>query len=368
VSPVAPSTGTPTGTVLFKDGSTTLATVSLSGGSATYSTAALAKGSHSITAVYSGDSNYLTSTSGALSQVVNQAATTTTVTSSRNPSTYGQSVTFTATVAIVAPGSGIPSGTVTFKDGSTTLGTVNFSSQGQATFTTSSLAAGSHSITAVYNGDSNFTGSTSSALTQSVLLDTTVTVTSSNNNPSTYGQAITFTATVSPTPPAGGVPTGTVTFMDGNTVLGTGTLNSSSQATFTTTLLTAGSHSITAVYGGDVNYAGSTSAVLTQTVSQAGTTTAVSSSANPGTYGQPVTFTAAVTSFAGARPSGTVQFWDGSTLLGTGTLVWDATTGQMEATFTTSSLSRGTHSIHATYLGDSNFNGSTSSNLSETIV
>jgi hypothetical protein len=368
VSPVAPSTGTPTGSVIFKDGSTTLATVNLTGGSASYSTAALAKGSHSITVVYSGDSNFITSTSSALSQTVNQAATTTTVTSSHNPSTYGQSVTFTATVAIVAPGAGTPSGTVTFKDGSTTLGTVSFSSQGQATFTTSALAAGSHSITAVYNSDSNFTGSTSSALTQSVLLDTTVTVTSSNNNPSTYGQSVTFTATVTATPPAGGVPTGTVTFMDGNTVLGTGTLNSAAQATFTTSLLTAGSHSITAVYGGDVDYAGSTSAVLTETVNLADTSTTLSSSANSVPYGQPVTFTVAVTSFAGARPSGTVQFWDGSTLLGTGTLVWDATTGQMEATFTTSSLSRGSHSIHATYLGDSNLNGSTSSNLSEMIV
>jgi hypothetical protein len=244
---------------------------------------------------------------------------------------------------------------------------VTISGQGQATFTTSALAAGSHSITAVYNGDSNFTGSTSAALTQSVLLDTTVTVASSNHNPATYGQAITFTATVTPTSPAGGIPTGTVTFMDGTTVLGTGTLNSASQATFTTSLLTAGSHSITAVYGGDVDYAGSTSAILTQTVSQANTSTTLTSSANPDSYGQPVTFTAAVTSFAGAQPTGTVQFWDGSTLLGTGTLVWDATTGQMKATFTTSSLSRGTHSIHATYLGDSNFNGSASSNVTETV-
>jgi hypothetical protein len=76
-------------------------------------------------------------------------------------------VTFTATVNALAPGAGTPSGTVTFKDGTTVLGTGALSS-GQATFSTNALAVGSHSITAVYTADANFNGSTSAALVQKV--------------------------------------------------------------------------------------------------------------------------------------------------------------------------------------------------------
>ncbi|EET89493.1 Fibronectin type III domain protein [Clostridium carboxidivorans P7] len=153
--------GGATGIVTFKDGTVTLGTGTISGGTATFSTSALTGGAHTITAVYGGDANYSGSISSAFTQVVNTAASTTTLGSSANPSFYGQSVTFTATV----PGGA--TGTVTFKDGSTTLGTGTLSS-GTATFSISALAVGSHSITAVYGGDANYNGSTSSALTQVV--------------------------------------------------------------------------------------------------------------------------------------------------------------------------------------------------------
>jgi hypothetical protein len=185
-------------------------------------------------------------------------ATSTTLASSLNPSTFGQSVTFTATVTAT---SGTPTGTVTFKDGTTTLGTGTLSG-GKATFTTSTLAAGSHSITGVYGGDTNFAGSSSPAITQTVNRATSSTSLASSLNPSTFGAAVTFTATVTST---GGTPTGTVTFKDGTTTLGTGTL-SGGKATFTTSTLAKGSHSIVAVYSGSVNYLGSTSPTLTQTV------------------------------------------------------------------------------------------------------
>jgi hypothetical protein len=153
--------------VTFKDGSTTLGTATLSGGAATLTTAALAVGSHSFTAAYAGDGNFTASTSAALAQTVQQAGSTTVVSSSANPSAPGKAVTFTATVAAAAPGSGTPTGTVTFKDGSTTLGTATLSG-GAATLTTSALAAGSHPITATYSGDANFAPSTSATLTQVV--------------------------------------------------------------------------------------------------------------------------------------------------------------------------------------------------------
>src|SRR5579863_9992825 len=129
------------------------------------------------------------------------------------------------------------------------------------------------------------------------------------------GQPVTLTATVTSN---AGTPTGTVTFKDGSTTLGTGTVGSGRQATFTTSTLSVGSHSITAVYGGDNNFSGSTSSALAQAV-HASTTTALSSSVNPSTFGQSVIFTATVTSNAGTPP-GSVAFKDGSTTLGTGTL------------------------------------------------
>src|SRR5439155_5954095 len=130
------------------------------------------------------------STSVALTQTVNKANTTTTVASSANPSVFGQSVTFTATVAVVAPGAGSPSGTVTFLDGATTLGSGALSGS-TATFSTSALAVGSHSITASYGGDTNFNTSASAVLTQTVNKANTTTSVASSVNPSVFGQSVT---------------------------------------------------------------------------------------------------------------------------------------------------------------------------------
>ena len=157
---------------------------------------------------------------------------------------------------------------MTFRDGVTTLGTATLSS-GKATLTTSTLAAANHSITVVYSGDTHFTGGTSATLTQAVARAATTTAVVSSQNPSISGQLVTFTATVTATAPGTGIPAGTVSFKDGSTVIGTGTLNGSGQATFGTSTLTVGSHSITVVYSGNASYKTSTSAVLTQVVNAA---------------------------------------------------------------------------------------------------
>lgn len=157
--------GTPTGTVTFKDGATVLGTITLSAGVAKLTTKTLKVGAHSITAIYNGSVSFFASTSAALKQTVNKASTSTSLTSTPNPSTLGQTVKFTATVK--ATTSGTPTGTVTFKDGTTTLGTGTLAS-GQATFSTAALAKGKHSITAVYGGSSSYLGSTSPVLTQTV--------------------------------------------------------------------------------------------------------------------------------------------------------------------------------------------------------
>jgi uncharacterized repeat protein (TIGR02543 family) len=185
--------------------------------------------------------------------------------SAPNPSGYGQRVTFVALVLPMTWCPGMPTGTVTFKDAGVTLGTGTLNACGLATFSTSSLSVGKHSITATYEGGVKFNGSTSSALSQKVKACTTVKVVSSTN-PSVYRQSVTFTATVVAKEPGAGVPTGKVTFKDGWRTLGTGTLDATGHATYSTSSLSVGVHSITAVYGGDDNFCWSTSSVLCQNV------------------------------------------------------------------------------------------------------
>jgi hypothetical protein len=221
-------------------------------------------GPHSITAAYGGSTSYNTSTSAVLTQTVKKAGSSTSLTSSHNPSVFDQSVTFTATVAAVAPGGGTPTGTVTFKNGATVLGTGTLSS-GKATFSTSALAVGPHSITAAYGGSTSYNTSTSAVLTQTVNKASSSTKLASSLNPSTLGKTVTFTITVATVAPGSGTPTGTVTLKNGAIIVGTAALTSG-KATVSTALLTHGAHSMTAVYSGSANDLGSTSPVLTQTV------------------------------------------------------------------------------------------------------
>jgi uncharacterized repeat protein (TIGR03803 family) len=187
-------------------------------------------------------------------------ATATTLTSSTDPSTYGQTVTFTAVVTSSA-GSPPDGETVSFMIGKTLLGTGELSG-GSASLTTSSLPVGSRIIRAVYAGDSTFAGSASRAVKQMVGQATTTTVLASSLNPSTVGQWVTFTATV--TPEISGTPTGRVDFYDGTTLLRSVAL-SLGEAEFTTAGLTSGPHTITVAYTGDAEFTASSTA-LTQTV------------------------------------------------------------------------------------------------------
>ena len=192
--------------------------------------------------------------------------TTTVVTSSVSPSAFGQSVTFTATVAASAPGAGTPAGTVTFKQGSNVLGTITLDANGQATFTTTALPVGSLHITAAYSGSVNWSASTSPALTQTVTKDNTATALTSSSDPSVNGHSVTFTATVTANAPGGGIPSGKVAFMDGTKKLGAVALDATGHASFATSKLAIGNHKITAVYKGSSDDNTSTSPVVVQTV------------------------------------------------------------------------------------------------------
>ena len=155
-----------------------------------------------------------------------KASSTVALVSSLNPSTFGAGVTFTATVTSGA------TGTVTFLEGATTLGTGTVSGV-IATLTTSSLTGGPHTITAQYGGDSNYNGSTSTALTQTVNPATSTVGLVSSLNPSTFGASVTLTTAVRPEPP-GPSPSTTA-----QRPLGTGTI-SNGIATLTTSSLAAG--------------------------------------------------------------------------------------------------------------------------------
>src|SRR2546425_332865 len=361
VSPVPPAVGTPTGTVTFNDGTTSLGVVTLVNGSASLTVSTVAVGSHSLTAAYSGGGHFQASTSATVTQTVNQGSTSTSLTSTPNPSNVGQAVTLTATVSAVSPAAGVPTGTITFRDGATSLGVVTLVN-GSASLTVSTLATGNHSLTAIYSGSPSFLGSTSPVVTQAVNLLNTSTSLTSTPNPSTTGQAVTLTATVSPVPPATGVPTGTVTFRDGANSLSTVALVNGS-ASLTISTLALGSHSLTAVYSGSATFATSTSPVVNQVVNApaaAATSTTINSTPNPSSLGQTVTLSATVTSGAGV-PTGTVTFRDGATALGIVTLV------NASASPSISTLAAGSHSLTAVYSGDASFAASTSPTVTQIV-
>jgi Bacterial Ig-like domain (group 3) len=192
-------------------------------------------------------------------------ATTAMLVISAAAASSGAPVTFTAT--ITSSTSGTPTGTVTFLDGAAVLGTGMLNGSGVASFTTSTLAVGTHSITAKYYGSANFAGSTSAAVMETITpaaASATTTALVSSAASTSSGAPVTFTATIKSS--TSGTPTGTVTFLDGTIALGTGTLSGSGVASFTTSTLAVGTHSITAAYGGDSNFAASTSTVMSQIV------------------------------------------------------------------------------------------------------
>lgn len=463
--------GTPTGTAqLFVDGIATGDTEPLTGGVAVFNPiTSLTAGDHTIRVAYSGDGNF-TSSAGTLGQHVDKAATAVALIASPSPSAQDQAVTLTATVAAVAPGSGDPSGTVTFLADGNTIGASSLTSTAdgmQASVSVATLAPGGHTLQATYNGDADFSGSQSAQVDQTVISGAaqaaTTTHISSSVNPSTYGQLITFTADVSAVDSSAGTPQGTVQFsLDGTNIgepvsvengvavsptiaspdpgdhlviaaylpgdgfaasgdtltqtiadasvhvalsssaassaygqsvtfhaavssqqvgtgvptglaqfyvddqpLGTavalsaaGTADSPAVAT-----LKPGAHTVAVVYSGDVDFVGD-SATTTQTVARIATTTTIASSKPAASYGDSITFTATVTPASPAlgAAAGTVVFTDGTTSLGSSAVAPDGT-----ATLTTSALAAGAHAITAAYTGSTTFAPSTSATLNQAV-
>ncbi len=339
VSPGSGSSATPAGSVSCTDGGTNVGSTTLSGGSATLNLSGLVVGSHSFQCTYAGNASFLGSTSNVLSATVGKDPSSVGLGTSGTPSTFGTPVTFTATMTA----GGANGEVITFLDGGSSIGTGVLTS-GTATLTISTLAGGNHTITASYPGDVDYNGSTSVGLTQVVNTAASSVILGTSGTPSTFGSAVTFTATLT-----GGANGEIITFYNGAASIGTGTI-SSGKATLTISTLAVGSQTITASYPGDGNYTGSTSAGLTQVVNKVAVGLAIGSSLNPSTYLSSITITVTTTPVLGVIPTGTVTLTDGSTTLATLTL---GATGS--AAYTTSALTAGSHPIAGTYNGNGNY-------------
>ncbi len=362
----------PTGTVTFEDGGTPIAgesDVALTGSSpytATYTTSTLSVATHALSAVYNPPTGYSGST-GTLSFTVTGIGTTTSLSASQtSPVTYGTSVNFTALVSDAD--SSAPTGTVTFEDGGTPIaGEIDVALTGSspytATYTTSTLSVATHSLTAVYNPPAGYSSSFGALTFKVNAIGTTTTLTASPPSPVYSGTSVAFTATVSDADSS--APTGTVTFEDGGTAIAgeidvalTG--SSPYTATYTTSTLSAATHSITAVYNPPADYSSSNDALSFTVNPLKPTTTDLSvSPTSPQLLGTSETLTATVSDSDSSAPTGTVTFEDGGTAIAGEIDVALTGSSPYTATYTTSTLSAGTHELSAVYNPPAGFLSST---------
>lgn len=413
LSPSTSGSNTTNGeTITFSNGGTAIGTAILTGGVATLTTTTLPAGTDGITASYPGDTNFTTSTSPSVQVVVSAPSKTTTalaLAAVPSSGTYGQSVSLTATLSPFSSGSNTTNGeTVTFSNGGTAIGTAMFTS-GVATLTTTTLPVGTDSLTAVYAGDTNFTGS--NAALSFTVSKATATVTLGSLTATYNGSAHAVTATTTPAglsigftyngsatapiaagsypvvatisdPNYTGTATGTLVISKASATVTLGGLSATFDGTahaVTTTTVPAGL-SVSVTYNGsatapsaagsyavaatitDPNYTRSATGTLVIATPLLASSTTLASSASSVPAGTSFTLTATVKGSSGT-PTGAVTFLNGSTSLGTGTL-----NGSGVATLTTSLSAVGTDSITAQYGGDGTFSASTSSAVSVTVV
>jgi len=265
VTATAPGSGIPAGTVTVSDGIVTSPSCTLNGsGAYTCTLASTSAGSKTLTATYAGNANYLTS-NGTHAQTINKASTTTTLTTvTSNPSVVGQSYTASGSVAAVAPGAGVPAGTVTVSDGMVTSPSCTLNGSGAYTCTLASTSAGNKTLTATYAGNANYLTSNATHAQTINKAATTLTISGHTPNPSNPGQAVAVTISLNVSAPGAGTPSGSVTISDSiSAATCTVTLPA---ASCNITLTAVAAHTLTATYGGDNNFTGSTSTGVSQTV------------------------------------------------------------------------------------------------------
>jgi uncharacterized protein YjdB len=358
----ASSGGTPSGAVTFFNGTASLGTATLNANGVATLNLTPGVGNYSMTAGYAGTlTDAPSASSPPIAVIVEKISTSTALDASPTTLFLGQTLTLTA---IVTAASGAhPAGSVSFLNNGATLGTASLNANGVAVLTLTP-AIGNYSITASYGGSSTDAPSVSSPPVQvRVTTIPTTVVLGANPLSLTVTQTLTLTAVVSA---SGATPTGTATFNNTNPVtgvvqaLGQVPLNANGSATLTFTPA-VGSYVISATYGGSATDSPSTSPQVDVVVNPAATTTLLTASPNPANLGQMVTLSATVKSAIGT-PTGTFNFYDGATLLGSKPVAGAA------ATFSTSGLSIGNHSLTAVYSGAADFVTSTSNAVTEVIT
>lgn len=361
---VTPASGSaPTGAVSFTVGGVLLGStpVATAAGVTTASidTADLRVGSQPVTATYGGDVLFSPSTSPVDSLTVHPDNSNVTIAAEPINAVPGQPVIYTVSVSAAAPGAGQAGGTVSLSDDGNPIAgcqslTLSSTDPPQVSCSQTYGVDATHSVVATYDGSTDFLPSTAT-LSEAVAPRPTTTSVTVSSGTATTGEPVSFTATVAVSTGTAN-PTGSVTFTDDGMPIGTSTLTTTGGVTSTSMLVTTlplGVSSIRASFGGDSYFGASASGTTPITVSQATTVLSLGGSDDPSTSGQPVTFTASVFPATGSGETGTVTFSYNGTVIGS------ALVSNGEATLTTATLPIGTGSVTATYGGDANFVGST---------
>jgi large repetitive protein len=347
---VTSTAGVPSGSVQFVVDGGAPADVTLVDGTASLPLPTLAAGEHDVAIMYSGDSQFVSS-SATLAHIVDQGEAAVTVRADPSPTMFGAPVTFTVEASAAAPATTPPTGTATVDiDGTATDLTLDGNQRAQ--LTTTNLAVGAHTVTAAYSGDENYPGDRAGT-THDVTPAPTVIELASDANPAVSGQAVTFTATVT-APGSTTTPDGEVSFsIAGDEV--TVSL-SGGRATTMTGGLAVGDHDVAVAYAGTESFvAGDTVLARPQHVDKAETSIAATVSPVPAVSGQPLTITASVDAVApGAGvPTGTVAVMVDGATAAEATLDDDGTTS-IDGII----LGAGSHDIDVDYTGDNSFNSS----------
>ena len=341
VSAAPPGAGSPGGSIVVREGPTVQGSGTIAAGSANVAISTLAVGAHTLVASYGGDSNFLSGDSDPVLVTIAQASPSLAISSQpASSSVVGQPITITASLSQAFS----PAGSVDFFVKGSKIGSSALSGT-SASFSFTPSAAGSYSVSAVYQGDTNNTSANGSATLVVNQAPVNVSTPSVSGN-LTAGQSLTFAVAVSAAAPGAGAPTGTVSLREGSTVLASATIAGGS-ANFTISSLTAGVHVLDAMYRGDSNFLSGVS-TSTATVTLAKATPALTLSPLPvsAVVGQSVNLTAALSS--GASPTGTIAFSAKGSVLGSATLTGSA------ASFPFSPTTAGSYDLTATYAGDSN--------------
>ena len=347
VSVTSSSGAAPTGTVAFSvDGTAFGSPVTIASGAASVNLTGLSVKTHTISAAYSGDANY--SAGSASESIIVAAATPTfkiTAPAASASFTYGTSVTFT--VGVTSSSGTAPTGTVKFSVDGTATGSPVTVASGAASISLTGLSVKAHTISAAYSGDSNYAAaSASESITVTVATPTFKITAPAAGASFTSGTTVVFTVSV--TSSSGATPTGTVKFSVDGTAFGSPVTVASKAATINLTGLSVKAHTISAAYSGDANYASATaSESITVTAATVKSTVRLASMLNPASSNEPISFSARVVAMTGEIPGGSVELFEGKTMLARASLK------EGIANFTIEAMTPGSHLVTAEYSGDS---------------